>query len=69
MTWYVRGHRIPSFSPRNLSSSLYLYHLEARKEELGSLKVKERKGSELVYCTSVAIIINYNNRNDDTAYY
>ena len=61
LMWYIRGHRIPSLSPRNLSTSLCLTTLEARKEELGSLKVRERKGSELVYCTSVAIIINYNN--------
>lgn len=49
-----------SFSlPRNLTGSLCLYHSEGRKEEPGSLKVQERKGSEFVYCISVAIICIY----------
>lgn len=55
---------MPSPSLGNLTRSLYLYHLEGRKEELGSLKMRDRKSSELVYCVSVALIITYNNKND-----
>lgn len=54
---------MPSPSLGNLTRSLYLYHLEGRKEELGSLKMRDRKSSELVYCVSVALIITYNNKN------
>lgn len=51
--------RVFLLSPMNLTGSLGLHHLEGTKEEPGSLKVQERKGSELVYCTSVAIIHIY----------